>query len=107
YGTFLNYGRPPLDDVRVRQALNYAVDRDAINKISAGGLGQPSSAILPKEHWACDAATQNMYPYDPEKAKKLLAEAGYPNGIDINSTGWSDQLSMQRQEAIITQSALA
>ena len=48
YGAFLNYGRPPLDDVRVRQALNYAINRDEINKIAGAGLGQVSSAILPQ-----------------------------------------------------------
>jgi ABC-type transport system substrate-binding protein len=105
FGAFLNYGRPPLDDVRVRQALNYAINRDEINKIAAVGLGQPSSAILPKEHWACDPATQNFYNYDPEKAKKLLAEAGHPNGLEIETIGWADQLAMQRQEIIISQLA--
>jgi ABC-type transport system substrate-binding protein len=105
YGTFLNYGKPPLDNVKVRQALNYAINRDEINKIVAVGLGQPSSAILPKEHWACDPATQNFYPYDPEKAKALLAEAGHPNGVEIETFGWADQLAMQRQEVIISQLA--
>jgi peptide/nickel transport system substrate-binding protein/glutathione transport system substrate-binding protein len=105
FGAFLNYGRPPLDDVRVRQALNYAINRDEINKIAAVGLGQVSSAILPKEHWACDPATQNFYPYDPDKAKKLLAEAGHPNGLEIETIGWADQLAMQRQEIIISQLA--
>src|SRR5690348_18429143 len=57
YGAYLNYARPPLDDVRVRQAMNYAVDRDAYNKLILGGLGEPSSTILPKEFWACDPAT--------------------------------------------------
>lgn len=105
FGAFLNYGKPPLDDVRVRQALNYAINRDEINKIAAVGLGQPSSAILPKEHWACDAATQNYYNYDPERAKKLLADAGHANGVEIETFGWSDQLAMQRQEIIISQLA--
>jgi peptide/nickel transport system substrate-binding protein/glutathione transport system substrate-binding protein len=105
YGAFLNYSKPPLDDVRVRQALNYAINREEINKIAAAGLGQVSSAILPKEHWACDPATQNYYTYDPEKAKKLLAEAGHPNGLDIESYGWADQLAMQRQEIIVSQLA--
>jgi peptide/nickel transport system substrate-binding protein/glutathione transport system substrate-binding protein len=105
YGAFLNYGKPPLDDVRVRQALNYAINRDEINKIAAVGLGQPSSTILPKEHWACDAATQNYYSYDPEKAKKLLADAGHANGVEIETFGWADQLAMQRQEVIISQLA--
>jgi ABC-type transport system substrate-binding protein len=105
YGAFMNYGRPPLDDVRVRQALNYAINRDEINKIAAVGLGQVSSAILPKEHWACDPATQNFYAYDPDKAKKLLAEAGHPNGLEIETYGWADQLAMQRQEIVISQLA--
>jgi ABC-type transport system substrate-binding protein len=105
FGAFLNYGRPPLNDVRVRQALNYAINRDEINKIAAVGLGQVSSAVLPKEHWACDPATQNFYNHDPEKAKKLLAEAGYPNGLELETFGWADQLAMQRQEIIISQLA--
>ncbi len=105
FGAFLNYGRPPLNDVRIRQALNYAINRDEINKISAVGLGQVSSAILPREHWACDPATQNFYPFDPDKAKKLLADAGHPNGLEIEAYGWADQLAMQRQEVIISQLA--
>ena len=64
--------------------MNYAVNRDEINKIAAVGLGQVSCAILPKEHWACDAGDgQNFYTYDPEKAKKLLADAGHANGLEI------------------------
>ena len=88
YGAFLNYSRPPFDDVRVRQAMNYAINREEINKIAAAGSRQPSCAPLPKEYWACDPATQNFYPYDPDKAKKLLVEAGHPNGIDVDCYGW-------------------
>jgi ABC-type transport system substrate-binding protein len=105
YGAFLNYGRPPLDDVRVRRALNYAIDRDEINKVIALGLGQPSSAILPKEHWAYDPATANYYTHDITKAKALLAEAGYPSGLDIEAYGWADQTAMKRQELIMGQLA--
>jgi peptide/nickel transport system substrate-binding protein/glutathione transport system substrate-binding protein len=104
-GIYLNYGRPPLDDKRIRQALNYAVDRDALNTAVSLGLDEPTSAIIPKEHWASDPKTFSHYGYDPDRAKKLLAEAGYPNGIDIPMLGWSDQLSMQRQEVLITQLA--
>jgi peptide/nickel transport system substrate-binding protein/glutathione transport system substrate-binding protein len=107
FGAFLNYGKPPLNDVRVRQAMNYALDRDEINRVLLGGLGQPSSAVLPKEHWASDPATANYYKHDIAKAKQLLAEAGHPNGIEIESWGWSDQLAMQRQELIIGQLAKA
>ena len=107
YGAFLNYGRPPLNDVRIRQALNYAINRDEINKVITIGLGEPSSAILPKVHWAQDPATANYYTHDIAKAKALLAEAGHPNGIEIDAYGWSDQTAMQRQELIISQLAKA
>jgi len=107
YGAFINYGRPPLNDVRIRQAMNYAINRDEINKVVALGLGQPSSAVLPKAHWACDPATAEYYNYDPDKARKLLAEAGHPNGIEIESYGWPDQAAMQRQELIVSQLAKA
>jgi peptide/nickel transport system substrate-binding protein/glutathione transport system substrate-binding protein len=94
-----------LRDRRFRQALSLGINREEINKIAAVGLGQVSSAILPREHWACDPATQNFYTHDPEKAKKLLAEAGHPNGLEIDTIGWADQLAMQRQEVIISQLA--
>jgi len=106
-GIYLNYSRPPLSDARIRQALNYAIDRDALNQAVALGLDVPTSAILPKEHWACDPATAQYYRYDPAMARKLLAEAGFPDGIEIPMLGWSDQISMQRQEVIVTQLARA
>ncbi len=105
YGVFLNYAKPPLDDVRVRQAMNYALNREEFNKVITLGLGEASSVILPKSHWACDPATASYYNYDPEKAKKLLAEAGHPNGLEIESFGWADQLAMQRQELLMSQMA--
>jgi ABC-type transport system substrate-binding protein len=105
YLAFINYGRPPLDNLQVRQALNYAINRDEINKVAALGLGQPSDTILSKAHWACDPATVNYYTYDPAKAKKLLADAGHPDGIEIETIGWADQTAMQRQEIIISQLA--
>jgi peptide/nickel transport system substrate-binding protein/glutathione transport system substrate-binding protein len=105
YLAFINYGRPPLDNLQVRQALNYAINRDEINKVAALGLGQPSSTILSKAHWACDPETVNYYTYDPAKAKKLLADAGHPDGIEIETIGWADQTAMQRQEIIISQLA--
>jgi len=107
YGAFLNYARPPLDDVRIRQAMNYAINRDEINKVATLGLGEVSCAVLPKQHWAQDPATAHYYNFDLTKAKKLLADAGHPDGIDIEGWGWSDQVAMQRQELITTQLAKA
>ncbi|MBT2469841.1 hypothetical protein J7E97_18640 [Streptomyces sp. ISL-66] len=73
----------PLADVRVRQALNYAVDRDAITKAVVQKYGHSTSQIsLPGlDGFAADY--DSHYTYDPAKAKRLLAEAGYPNGFSL------------------------
>ncbi len=104
-GIFLNYARPPLADVRIRQAMNYAIDRKVINDVLLHGLGEPTSAVLPKEHWACDPTTINYYGHDPDKARALVTAAGFPDGIEIESFGWPDQAAMQRQELLIAQMA--
>lgn len=68
-------------DVRVRQALNYAINKDAIIETIFQGVGEPSSApIVP----AIFGYTQvGPYEYNPERAVELMAEAGYPDGFDI------------------------
>jgi peptide/nickel transport system permease protein/peptide/nickel transport system substrate-binding protein len=68
-----------------------------------GGLAEPAWMALPSAHWAYDPKLANVWPHDPDKAKKLLAEAGHPNGIDITLLGYSDQRSQQRQEVLIEQ----
>ena len=74
---------PALGDVRVRQALNYAIDRVALAEVLGGGLGRPvSSEFLPGGD-AYDASLDNYYPYDPEKARDLLAAAGYADGFEV------------------------
>lgn len=76
--------RDPFSNLLVREAINYAIDRDAINQVVYGGLGEPAAALLPSAHWAYPADIP-IYPYDPENAKELLAEAGYPDGITIET----------------------
>ncbi len=100
---YFNWSRPPLNDVRVRQAINYAIDRQAFVKATMGGIAQPAAMELPMEHWAYDRTVAGLYPYDPEKAKKLLAEAGYQDGLSINMVSYTDQLTVQKQEVIIEQ----
>ena len=74
---------PAIGDVRVRQALNYAIDRTALAKVLGGGKGRPvSSEFLPGGD-AYDASLDSYYPYDVAKAKALLAAAGYPNGFKV------------------------
>jgi peptide/nickel transport system substrate-binding protein/glutathione transport system substrate-binding protein len=107
WGAYINFAKPPLDNLKIRQALAWGIDREAMNKAIAIGLDTPGNGVLPKEHWACDPATFNTYGYDPDKARKLLAEAGYPDGIDVPMVGWSDQTAMQRQEVAMAQLAKA
>lgn len=75
----------PLGNLKVRQALEYAVDRPAINTAANGTYGSPSDQIaIPAEPTAWDPAVNNYYPYDVAKAKSLLSQAGYPNGFTIS-----------------------
>ncbi len=72
--------KSPWHDKRLRLAVNYALDREGINKAACLGFCPPAGVIVPR---VMDFALQaKPLPYDPEKAKQLLAEAGYPNGID-------------------------
>src|SRR5262245_55083457 len=76
----INNQKKPFDDKRVRQALNYAVNKDAIVNDVLKGTGTPSRGPVLPETWGAEAALK-AYAYDPPRAKKLLAEAGYPNGF--------------------------
>jgi peptide/nickel transport system substrate-binding protein len=75
-------GKNPFKDRRVREALYYAVDIDAIQKNTMRGLSKPSGAILPSPVTSTPEIEKRL-PFDREKAKKLLAEAGYPNGFEV------------------------
>ena len=72
----------PLQDKRVRQAMNYAVDKDAINKGLYGGATTAAQG-MPAVLWGYNKSVQS-YPYDPAKAKALMTEAGYPNGFPVD-----------------------
>jgi peptide/nickel transport system substrate-binding protein len=76
-----NLRDPVLKDVRVRQALAYAIDRQTILHYLLGDSGRLAASVLPPEHWAYDPGV-TAYPYDPAKANSLLDAAGYPRGRD-------------------------
>jgi peptide/nickel transport system substrate-binding protein len=72
--------KSPWHDRRVRLAANYAIDRQAISEAETLGASPPTGSIIPREFEF--ALPIEPYPYDPVKAKQLLAEAGYSNGFD-------------------------
>lgn len=76
----------PLGDVRVRQAINYAMDREAILATHYSGLGQITTQTFNPASAAWDDELNERYPYDPEKAKALLAEAGYADGFTLKTS---------------------
>lgn len=83
---YMNTGKPPFDDIRVRQAMEHAVDRRAIVDGVFFGIGEPVAQYLPPDHWANNpdvSPDDPRYNYDPDKARALLAEAGYPDGVDF------------------------
>ena len=100
---FLNWAKPPFDDVRIRKAFNFAIDREAFVKAALAGLAEPAYMNLPKSHWAYDKSVAGLYPYNPEMARKLLAEAGFKEGTVIEIGGYPDQDAVQRQEILIEQ----
>ncbi|MCJ7494064.1 MAG: ABC transporter substrate-binding protein [Deltaproteobacteria bacterium] len=77
----INNSRKPFNDPRVRQAITLAIDRKAIIEGAVAGYGSPiGSHMDPTNPYYIDLS--GLYPYNLEKAKKLLAEAGYPNGFE-------------------------
>lgn len=79
----LDTTKKPFDDVRVRQAINYAIDRDAMAGALLQGTGAPATQYIPPSDPGYGEELTG-FNYDPEKAKKLLTEAGYPDGFKVN-----------------------
>lgn len=82
------YGRtdgktPALHDVRVRRALSHAIDSETILEQIYQGAGHDSRQIFNRLSPAHDPELESYYPYDPEKARELLAEAGYADGFEL------------------------
>lgn len=75
--------KKPLDNVKVRQALEFAIDRDTMANVLLKGTADPAEQLVPHASLAY-RASNNVYTYDPAKAKALLAAAGYPNGFSMS-----------------------
>ena len=78
-----NASKKPFDDKRVRIALNMAIDKNAIIQAVYGGAGQPAKNLIPPIMWSYDNDVKD-YPHDPDAAKKMLADAGYPDGFETD-----------------------
>lgn len=74
---------PALADVRVRQAINYAFDREGLKTALQSGHATVTTQVFPERSAGYDPELDEYYTYDPEKAKELLAEAGYEDGLTI------------------------
>ncbi|MDD2453433.1 glutathione ABC transporter substrate-binding protein [Aminivibrio sp.] len=101
----LNTEVKPFGDNRVRKAMNYAVDKQAIVDAVYFGYGTPSRGPLSPVIWGFDPERKDAYPYDPDKARELLKEAGYADGFDM--TIFSDNRTERRSAAELIQAYLA
>jgi peptide/nickel transport system substrate-binding protein len=95
----------PFKKLAVREALNYAIDRSAIVKLAYQGDAIAGASFMPYHMQFFDSSIQ-PYPYDPAKAKKLLAQAGYPHGFSTFLITVSGDVAGQA-EAIVVKSELA
>ncbi len=77
-------GKNPLKDVRVRKALYQAIDSASLNRVTMRGLSQPTGALVAPQVAGWSEAVHQRFPFDQEASKKLLAEAGYPQGFEVD-----------------------
>jgi glutathione transport system substrate-binding protein len=91
-----NMLQKPFDNLKVRQAINYAINKDALAKVAFNGYAVPAEGYVP--NGVLYAHKMAPWPYDPKKARELLKEAGYPNGFE--SVIWSAYTTTTAQKTI-------
>ena len=92
--------QPYLKDVRVRQAINHALDRKLMSQALFGKFAEPTAQLQARGFVGYDARLEERYPYDPAKAKELLAAAGYPNGFELTVAYVNNSMSQFLQQAV-------
>ena len=104
----LNFQDEKLSNLKVREAIDYAIDRDAIiNGILGGYVTFPSTGVISSSIQNAKPGIGDDYKYDPEKAKELLAEAGYPDGFTTKINTPEGRYAMDRQVAEAVQAMLS
>lgn len=95
---FLSFNvlQKPYDNPKVREAIGYAINKEALAKVAFGGYAFPAQGVVPQG--VAFAEKMPPVPYDPKKARELLKEAGYPDGFE--STLWSAYNNTTAQKAI-------
>ncbi len=91
-----NVLQKPFDDIRVRQAINYAINKEALSKVAFSGYAFPAEGIVPQG--VKYAHKMKPWPYDPKKARELLKEAGYANGFE--SVLWGAYTTTSTQKTL-------
>jgi peptide/nickel transport system substrate-binding protein len=95
--------QPYLKDVRVRQAINHALDRKLMTKALFGAFADPTAQLQSKGFLGYDPRNDERYPYDPEKARALLKEAGYAKGFELKVAYVNNTMSQFLQQVTSAQ----
>ena len=101
----LNNAMPPFNNKALRQAVDWAIDREAIHKAIYGGTGEPAIFFLDSKSWGFDPTIGKVHPKDNAKAKDKLAEAGMPAGFKFTALSFNTDLELRVVQAIKAQLA--
>jgi peptide/nickel transport system substrate-binding protein len=96
----LNQAEGPCKDIRVRKAISHAIDRKALIMGTQFGFGREASCIFPDNHWTHNPDLKPVT-YDPELSKKLLSEAGYPDGLTLRGVTGNTPIAQAFAQAIM------
>jgi len=98
----LNTSQPPLNDIRVRQAIAHAIDRNAIWQFRGKNISRPAVSVVPSGYLGTDEKAP-LIPHDFARARQLLAEAGHPNGVTIKAINTTLPSMLSFTEAVQAQ----
>lgn len=102
---WLNTAAPPFNNPLVRQAIDAAIDKEAIARDIFYGFAEPARSIFPKWHWAHWA--EGKLPYNPDQAKQLLQQAGYSDSNPLKFTIITVPIAPYNDQAVVIQSQLS